>query len=90
MTVSPLSLDVADYTLLIRQAYAKLITSTSQSSIRLSIDKSNNVGKIVLDLFPPSMNPNFLTPWHGAVAVLADASVRVVDVSTVEKANLTL
>ena len=33
------------------------------------------------------MNPNFLTPWHGAVAVLADASVRVVDVSTVDKAN---
>ncbi|KAL8719382.1 MAG: hypothetical protein Q9225_003612 [Loekoesia sp. 1 TL-2023] len=66
------------------KAYAKLIASTSQSSIRLSIHESNNVGKITLDLFPPAMNPNFLTPWHGAVAVLADASVRVVDASTID------
>ena len=70
---------------LTHQAYAKLIASTSQSSIRLSIHESNNVGKITLDLFPPSMNPNFLTPWHGAVAVLADASVRIVDASTVDR-----
>lgn len=67
------------------QAFAKLIASTSQSSIRLSIHESNNVGKITVDLFPPSTNPSFLTPWHGAVAVLADSSVRMVDASTVDK-----
>jgi pyoverdine/dityrosine biosynthesis protein Dit1/alpha-ketoglutarate-dependent taurine dioxygenase len=66
------------------KAYAKLIASSTQSEIRLSIHESNNVGKITLNLFPPSTNPDFITPWHGAVAVLADASVRVVDVSKVD------
>jgi alpha-ketoglutarate-dependent taurine dioxygenase len=55
--------------------------------IRLSIHESNNVGKITLDLFPPSTNPDFLTPWHGAVAVLADASVRIIDASAVDMAK---
>ena len=64
-----------------------MIASTSPGSIRLSIHKSNNVGKITLDLFPPSTNPSFLTPWHGTVAVLADASVRIMDASTVDKAK---
>lgn len=72
---------------LFRQAYAKLIASSSQSAIRLSIHESNNVGKVTLDLFPPSTNPDFLTPWHCAVAVLADASVRIVDASTVDKSK---
>ena len=40
-----------------------------------------------MDLFPPGWNPDFITPWHGAVAVLADASVRVVDASTVDKSR---
>ncbi|EAW12218.1 isocyanide synthase family protein [Aspergillus clavatus NRRL 1] len=66
------------------KAYAKLIASSSETTIRLSIHESNNVGKITLDLFPPSTNPDFITPWHGAVAVLADASVRIVDASTVD------
>jgi hypothetical protein len=56
----------------------------AESTILLSIHESNNVGKVTLDLFPPSTNPDFITPWHGAVAVLADASVRIVDVSTVD------
>lgn len=72
------------------QAYAKLIASTSQSSIRLSIHESNNVGKITLDLFPPSTNPGFLTPWHGAVAVFADTGMRVVDASTIDKTKFDL
>ena len=33
------------------------------------------------------MNPNFLTLWHGAVAILADASVRAVDASTADMAK---
>ncbi|EPS26252.1 hypothetical protein PDE_01188 [Penicillium oxalicum 114-2] len=66
------------------KAYAKLIASSAESSIRLSIHESNNVGKVTLDLFPPATNPDFITPWHGAVAVLADASVRIVDASTVD------
>ena len=66
------------------QAYAKLIALTSKSSVRLSIHESNNLGKVTIDLFPPSTNPQFLTPWHGAIAVLADASVRSVDASTVD------
>lgn len=45
------------------------------------------MGKITLDLFPPSINPDFITPWHGAVAILADASVRIVDASTVDMAK---
>lgn len=69
------------------QAYAKLIASASPSSIRLSIHESNNVDKITIDLFPPPMNPNFLTPWHGAVALFADASVRVVDASTIDQSK---
>jgi pyoverdine/dityrosine biosynthesis protein Dit1/alpha-ketoglutarate-dependent taurine dioxygenase len=69
------------------KAYAKLIASSTQSEIRLSIHESNNVGKITLDLFPPSTNPDFITPWHGAVAVLADASVRIVDVSKLDLSN---
>lgn len=87
LAVNRLSWNAADTAFIIEQAYAKLIASTSQSSIRLSIHESNNVGKITLDLFPPPMNPDFLTPWHGAVAVLADASVRIVDASTVDKAK---
>ena len=87
MTICRLLLNVADTVHSIHQAYAKLIASSSQSSIRLSIHESNNVGKITLDLFPPSTNPSFFTPWHGAVAVLADASIRVVDASTVDKAK---
>ncbi|KAL8835899.1 MAG: hypothetical protein Q9170_003126 [Blastenia crenularia] len=66
------------------KAYAKLIASTSQKPIRLSIHESNNVGKITLDLFTPGSNPDFITPWHGAVAVLADATVRIVDASKVD------
>ncbi|EAW25559.1 isocyanide synthase family protein [Aspergillus fischeri NRRL 181] len=66
------------------KAYAKLIASSAESTIRLSIHESNNVGKITINLFPPSTNPDFITPWHGAVAVLADASVRIVDASTVD------
>ena len=31
------------------------------------------------------MNPSFFTPWHGAVVVLADASARIVDASTLDK-----
>lgn len=38
-----------------------------------------------MNLFPPPTNPDFITPWHGAVAVLADASVRIVDASTVDR-----
>ncbi|KAF7712287.1 Uncharacterized protein PECH_003735 [Penicillium ucsense] len=66
------------------KAYAKLIAQSAESTIRLSIHESNNVGKVTLDLFPPGTNPDFITPWHGAVAVLADASVRIVDASTVD------
>ena len=70
---------------LIYQAYAKLIAATTQSYIRLSIHESNNLGKVTLDLFPPATNPDFITPWHGTVAVLADASVRIVDASKVDR-----
>ena len=80
-------LKIADIMHLLHQAYAELIASKSQASIRLSIHKSNNFGKISLDLFPPGMNPDFFTPWHATIAVLADASVRVIDASTVDKAN---
>ncbi|KAL9595536.1 MAG: hypothetical protein Q9219_006393 [cf. Caloplaca sp. 3 TL-2023] len=66
------------------KAYAKLIETTSQSLIRLSIHESNNVGKVTLDLFTPGSNPDFITPWHGAVAVMADASVRIVNASKVD------
>lgn len=67
------------------KAYAKLIAATSQSSVRLSIHESNNVGKITLDLFPPTTNPDFMTPWHGAIALYADASWKVVDASTIDE-----
>ncbi|MCO5583347.1 hypothetical protein L7F22_037257 [Adiantum nelumboides] len=67
------------------KAYAALIAKTSPDSIRLSIHESNNLDKITFDLFPPSTNPNFITPWHGAVAILKDASVVIVDASTMDK-----
>ncbi|KAL2830494.1 ankyrin repeat-containing domain protein [Aspergillus cavernicola] len=59
--------------------YAKLIASSTESTIRLSIHESNNVGKITLDLFPPSTNPDFITP--------GTAPVRTVDTSTVDMAK---
>lgn len=62
-----------------------MIAKTSPDSIRLSIHESNNLDKITFDLFPPSTNPNFITPWHGAVAILKDASVVIVDASTMDK-----
>lgn len=69
------------------KAFAKLIESTSSSYIRLSIHESNNVGKITIDLFTPGTNPSFITPWHGAVAVMADATVLIVDASKIDKSK---
>ncbi|OQD71103.1 hypothetical protein PENPOL_c001G02133 [Penicillium polonicum] len=66
------------------KAYSTLLASAVPSAIRLSIHESNNVGKITVDLFPPASNPDFITPWHGALALLPDASLRVVDASTVD------
>jgi len=40
-----------------------------------------------MDLFPPGTNPDFITPWHGAVAVLADASVRIIDASSIDESK---
>ncbi|KAJ5302222.1 hypothetical protein PENANT_c008G06619 [Penicillium antarcticum] len=66
------------------KAYATLLESAAPSAIRLSIHESNNVGKITVDLFPPATNPDFITPWHGAIALLPDASLRMVDASTID------
>ncbi|KAJ5613831.1 Isocyanide synthase A [Penicillium herquei] len=66
------------------KAYAALLESAAPSAIRLSIHESNNMGKITVVLFPPATNPDFITPWHGALAILPDASLRVVDASTVD------
>ncbi|KAJ5894313.1 taurine catabolism dioxygenase TauD TfdA family protein [Penicillium taxi] len=67
------------------KTYATLLASAAPSAIRLSIHESNNVGKITLNLFPPAVNPDFITPWHGAIALFPDASLRVVDASTINK-----
>ncbi|KAI4182038.1 MAG: hypothetical protein L6R41_006245 [Letrouitia leprolyta] len=69
------------------KAFAKLIEQTSSSYIRLSIHESNNVGKITIDLFTPGTNPSFLTPWHAAVAVMADASVQILDAPKIDKSK---
>ncbi|KAJ5753659.1 Isocyanide synthase A [Penicillium nucicola] len=66
------------------KAPTPLLESTVPYAIRMSIHESNNVGKITIDLFPPGINPNSITPWHGTVAILHDASLRVVDASAVD------
>jgi alpha-ketoglutarate-dependent taurine dioxygenase len=52
--------------------------------IHLTIHESNNVGRITLNLLPPIINPDLILPWHGAVALLPNATMRIVDVSTVD------